>query len=50
MATYEAWREFAATWGFGFFALIFVAAVAYAFLPSRRKTLEEAAQIPLKED
>jgi cytochrome c oxidase cbb3-type subunit 4 len=50
MATYEAWREFAAAWGFAFFAVIFVAAVVYAFLPSRRKTLEDAAQIPLRED
>jgi cytochrome c oxidase cbb3-type subunit 4 len=50
MATYEAWREFVASWGFAFFALIFLVAVAYAFLPSRRKAFEDAAQIPLQED
>ncbi len=50
MTTYEAWREFAASWGLLYFALIFLGAVAYAFWPSHRKTFEDAAQAPLRED
>lgn len=50
MTTYEAWREFAAGSGLLFFALIFLAAVAYAYWPSHRKLFEDAAQTPLRED
>lgn len=50
MTTYQAWREFAAGWGLVYFGLIFLAAVAYAYWPSRRKTFEDAAQSPLRED
>ena len=47
---YEAWRHFAATWGLGYFTLIFFIALFWTLRPSRRKALEEAAQIPLRED
>ena len=50
MSTYAYWREFAATWGSLCFAAIFFVAVAYALWPSKRKTFDEAAQIPLIED
>ena len=48
--TYESAREFVAGWGSLYFGLIFIIAVGYALLPSRRKAFEEAAQIPLRED
>lgn len=50
MTTYETWRDIAANWGLLFFASMFVAAVAYAFWPSHRKTFEDAANTPLRED
>jgi cytochrome c oxidase cbb3-type subunit IV len=50
VSTYEAWREFAATWGSAYFGLIFFAALVYALRPSRRKHFDDAAQIPLRED
>jgi cytochrome c oxidase cbb3-type subunit 4 len=50
MFSYEALRSFAASWGLAYFGLIFVIAVVYALLPSKRATFEEAARIPLKED
>lgn len=50
VSTYETWREFAASWGFLYFALIFLAVIVYVLWPSRRKTFEDAANIPLRED
>ncbi len=50
VSAYEAWREFAATWGSAYFGLIFIAALAYVLRPSRRKHFDDAAQIPLRED
>ncbi|MFY9629596.1 MAG: cbb3-type cytochrome c oxidase subunit 3 [Methylocystis sp.] len=50
VSTFEAWREFAASWGTAYFGLIFIAALAYALRPSRRKHFDEASKIPLRED
>lgn len=50
MSTYHFLREFAATWGSLYFAAIFIIAVAYALWPSKGKTFDEAANIPLIED
>jgi cytochrome c oxidase cbb3-type subunit IV len=50
IGTYEAWREFAASWGLIFFGLIFLAVLAYVFWPSRKKQFDDDAQIPLRED
>jgi cytochrome c oxidase cbb3-type subunit IV len=50
MSSYAYWRDFAATWGSLYFAAIFIAAVAYALWPSKSKTFDQAAQIPLIED
>jgi cytochrome c oxidase cbb3-type subunit IV len=47
---YEAWREFAATWGLVYFTVIFFGALIWTLRPSRRKALDEAALIPLRED
>jgi cytochrome c oxidase cbb3-type subunit IV len=48
--TYRAVAEFAQTWGFVYFAVIFLAVVVYALWPSRQKQFDEAARIPLRED
>ncbi len=48
--TYDSMREFVAGFGSLYFGAIFTIAVVYALLPSRRKTYEDAAQIPLRED
>ena len=50
MSTYEILRDFAASWGFAYFAVIFVIVVVYALLPSKRDAFDEAARIPLRED
>lgn len=50
MLTYETLRNFAASWGTVYFAVIFVAALVYALRPSNRDKFEEAARIPLQED
>ena len=50
MSDYESWRQFAAGWGFAYFAAIFFIAMVYALLPSRKRAYDEAARIPLKDD
>jgi cytochrome c oxidase cbb3-type subunit IV len=50
MPTYETLQQFAASWGLAYFGVIFIIVVVYALLPSKRKTFEEAARIPLRED
>lgn len=50
VTTYDAWREFAASWGLIFFGVIFLGVLVYVFWPSRRKAFEAAAQMPLRED
>jgi cytochrome c oxidase cbb3-type subunit 4 len=50
VSTFEVWREFAASWGFAYFGLIFIGALAYVLRPSRRKYFDEAGKIPLRED
>ena len=48
--TYETARSFVAAWGSIYFGVLFAAAVAYALWPSKKKTFEHAANIPLAED
>lgn len=48
--TYRVLAEFAQTWGLLYFIVVFLAVVAYAFWPSRKKSFEEAGRIPLRED
>jgi len=50
MSTYEKLSSFVASWGFVYFAVIFVVAVAYALAPKNRKKFEEASRIPLEEE
>jgi cytochrome c oxidase cbb3-type subunit 4 len=47
---YHTRRAFADSWGLLFLALFFVGVILFAFRPGSRKTAEEAAQIPLKDD
>jgi len=48
--TYQAFAEFAQTWGLAYFVVIFLLVLAYALWPSRKKQFDEAARIPLRED
>lgn len=50
MSTYETLSKFVASWGFIYFAVIFVIALAYALAPRNKKKFDEAARIPLEED
>ena len=50
MEAYTALRQFADSWGLLFMAVFFVGTVLFAFRPGRRKSAEEAARIPLKDD
>jgi len=50
MSTYEVMQSFVASFGLGYFGLIFVIVLTYALLPSKREAFEEAARIPLQED
>jgi cytochrome c oxidase cbb3-type subunit 4 len=48
--TYETARHFVAAWGSVYFGVMFAGALAYALWPSKKKTFESAANIPLNED
>jgi len=50
--TYQGLAVFAQTWGLVIFVVGFALVVAYAFWPSkkRKKEIDDAANIPLKED
>jgi cytochrome c oxidase cbb3-type subunit IV len=50
MSTYAKLSAFVASWGFIYFAVIFVIAVAYALAPKNRKKFEEASRIPFEEE
>jgi cytochrome c oxidase cbb3-type subunit 4 len=50
MTTYQITTSFVASFGLGYFGLIFIIAVVYAVWPSKREAFEEAARIPLQED
>ena len=47
---YKTLAEFAQTWGLLYFVVLFAAAVAYAFWPSRKQQFDAAAHVPLRED
>ena len=50
MSSYQYWREFVAIWGSIYFAAIFFFVLVYAMWPSKRKSFDDAAHIPLIED
>lgn len=47
---YKTLAEFAQTWGLVYMVIIFVGVLVYAFRPGAKKTFDEAARMPLKED
>jgi cytochrome c oxidase cbb3-type subunit 4 len=48
--TYKMLAEFAQTWGLVYFVAVFLAVVAYALWPPRKRQFDEAARMPLRED
>ena len=48
--TFEQVTSFAHTWGLVYFFVLFIAVLVYVLRPSARKTFDDAANIPLKED
>ncbi|EKF17589.1 CcoQ/FixQ family Cbb3-type cytochrome c oxidase assembly chaperone [Nitratireductor pacificus] len=50
MEAYTALRQFADSWGLLYMTIFFVGAVIFAFRPGSKKSAEEAARIPLKDD
>lgn len=48
--TSETLSAFAASWGSIYFAVMFIAAVAYALWPSKRDDFDYASRLPLTED
>ena len=47
---YETMRQMADSWGLLYLVISFVAIIAFTFRPGSKKTAEQIAQIPLKED
>ena len=47
---YSTFREIADSWGLLYLFLLFVGIVIYTFRPGSKKTADEIAQIPLKEE
>ncbi|MDI7863557.1 cbb3-type cytochrome c oxidase subunit 3 [Rhizobiaceae bacterium n13] len=50
METYTAMRHFADSWGLLAMALFFVGVVLFVLRPGAKRSAEQAAQIPLKEE
>ena len=48
--TYTALASFAQSWGLLYFAAVFFGIVVWVMWPSRKRKLEDAADIPLRED
>ena len=47
---YHTLREIADSWGLLLMTVFFIGVVIFAFRPGSRKTAEDAANIPFKED
>jgi cytochrome c oxidase cbb3-type subunit IV len=47
---YQSMRTFADSWGLVYMIAIFVVVVVWVFRPGSRKTSDDAARIPFKED
>ena len=50
METYTAMRHFADSWGLLAMAVFFIGVVIFAFRSGSRKSAQDAANIPLRED
>ena len=48
--TYEAFRQFADSWGLVYMVVVFVAVIALVLRPGAKKQADDAAQIPFHED
>ncbi len=48
--TYEAFRQFADSWGLVYMLVVFLAVIAFVLRPGARKQADDAAQIPFHED
>lgn len=48
--TYSALASFAQTWGLIYFIILFGIVLAYVLWPKNRKSFDDAAQIPFRED
>ncbi|MEM1378151.1 MAG: cbb3-type cytochrome c oxidase subunit 3 [Pseudomonadota bacterium] len=49
-STYQAMRTFADSWGLLYMVIIFCVVIVYALRPGAQRTVDEAANIPFKED
>lgn len=49
-STYQSMRTFADSWGLLYMFVIFVVALLWTFRPGSKKTSDDAASIPFKED
>ncbi len=47
---HETARQFADSWGLLYLVVVFVGIVLFTFRPGTKKTSEDIAKIPLKED
>lgn len=50
METYTVMRQFADSWGLLAMTLFFVGVIVFVFRPGSKKSADEAARIPLKDD
>lgn len=48
--TYTMLAEFARTWGLVYLVALFLAVLAYALDPRRKRQFDDAARMPLRED
>lgn len=48
--TYQEIASFAQSWGILYFGLLFAGALVYALWPRNKRTFDEAARVPLRED
>lgn len=49
MTEYQAWAQFAATWGLLYFFALFMGVVVFAYWPRNKAAFDAAAQIPLRD-
>ena len=47
---YEAFRQFADSWGLLYLTVVFLLVVAFVFRPGSKKTYDKLSQLPLKDD
>ncbi len=48
--TYEAFRQFADSWGLLYLFIVFFMVLVMVFLPGAKKKAQDAANIPLRDD